>query len=172
MLRDVSIYVINEYDEDELVELAEKYRCLMIKANFAGAGKSTICKNMERLKGYKVLFVVPTNNLGLECEVECVTVNKSCSIAVNDKKLDKYDHSMFDVIVIDEICFNNTFVLAKIKGFVEQYMANTIILATGDAKQLSPIKALSNTKKHEISMNECIDSIFPHHLFLEECKRC
>ena len=45
------------------------------------------------------------------------------------------------------------------------------MLATGDAKQLSPIKALNNTKKHEIYMNEYIDSIFPHHLFLEECKR-
>ena len=165
------VNIINEYDENRLVELVEKYRCLMIKAKFAGAGKSTICKNMERLKGYKVLFVVPTNNLGLECEVESVTVNKFFGIAVNDEKLDKYDHSMFDVIVFDEICFNNTFVLAKIKGFVEQHRANKIILATGDAKQLSPIKALTNTKKHEIYMNECIDSIFPHHLFLEECKR-
>ena len=45
----------------------------MIKAKFAGAGKSTICKNMERLKGYKVLFVMPTNNLGLECDVESIT---------------------------------------------------------------------------------------------------
>ena len=50
--------------------------------------------------------MVPTNNLGLECEVESVTVNKFFSIAVNDEKLDKYDHSMFDVIVFDEICFN------------------------------------------------------------------
>ena len=83
------VNIINEYDENELVELVEKYRCLMIKAKFAGAGKSTICKNMERLKGYKVLFVVPTNNLGLECEVESVTVKKFFSIAVNDEKLDK-----------------------------------------------------------------------------------
>ena len=100
-----------------------------------------------------------------------VTVNKFFSIAVNDEKLDKYDHSMFDVIVFDEICFNNTFVLANIKGFVEQHRANKIILATGDAKQLSPIEALANTKKHEIYMNECIDSMFPHHFFLEEGKR-
>ena len=109
------VNMTNEYDENELVEFVEKYKCLMIKAKFAGAGNSTICKNMERLKGYKVLFVVPTNNLGLDCEVESVIVN----IAVNHEKLDKYDHSMFDVIVFDEICFNNTFVLAKIKGFIE-----------------------------------------------------
>ena len=68
------INIMDEYDENELVDLVEKHRVVMIKAKFAGAGKSTICKNMERLKGYKVLFVVPTNNLGLECDVESITV--------------------------------------------------------------------------------------------------
>ena len=69
------------------------------------------------------------------------------------------------------VLIQKAFALAKIKNFVEQHRANKIILATGDAKQLSPIKAPTRTKKHEIYMNECIDSIFPHHLFLEECKR-
>ena len=63
------------------------------------------------------------------------------------------------------------FVLAKIKDFVEQHRANKIILATGDAKQLSPTKALTNTKKNEMYMHEFFVCIFPHHLFLEECKR-
>ena len=42
---------MDEYDEHEVVDLVEKHRVVMIKAKFAGAGKSTICKNMERLKG-------------------------------------------------------------------------------------------------------------------------
>ena len=32
------VNIINEYDENELVELVEKHRCLTIKARFAGAG--------------------------------------------------------------------------------------------------------------------------------------
>ena len=109
------VNIIDEYDEHDLVELAEKHKCLTIKAKFAGPGKSTICKNMQRLKGQTVWFLVPTNNLGLGCDVESVTVNKLFSIAVNDEKLDKWDHSIFDVIVCDEICFNHTWVWLKIK---------------------------------------------------------
>ena len=171
IIKSKRINVMDEYDENELVDLVEKHRVVMIKAKFAGAGKSTICKNMERLKGYKVLFVVPTNNLGLECDVESITVNKFFSIAIGDEQLGKFDFSGFDVIVFDEICFNNSYVLAKIKDFVDQNWKDKFILATGDAKQLAPIKALTNTKKHEVYMNECIDTIFPQHIYLEECKR-
>ena len=171
IIKSKRINVVDEYDENELADLVEKHRVLMIKAKFAGAGKSTICKNMERLKGYKVLFVVPTNNLGLECDVESITINKFFSIAIGDEQLGKFDYSEFDVIVFDEICFNNSYVLAKIKDFVDQNWKDKFILATGDAKQLAPIKALTNTKKHEVYMNECTDTIFPQHIYLEECKR-
>ena len=34
------VSIIVEYDENELVEPVEKHRCLIIKAKFAGAGKS------------------------------------------------------------------------------------------------------------------------------------
>ena len=159
VVRNKRVNIIDEYDENELIKLVKKHRCLMVKATFAEAGKSTICKSMERPKGYKVLFVLPTKNLGLECDIQSATATRIFSVAVNDEKLDKYDHSMFDVIVFDEICFNNTCVLPSMTDFVEQYRASKIILATGDAKQLSPTKALTNTKKHDIYMNESIHSI-------------
>ena len=100
-----------------------------------------------------------------------ITINKFFSIAIGDEQLGKFDYSEFDVIVFDEICFNNSYVLAKIKDFVDQNWKDKFILATGDAKQLAPIKALTNTKKHEVYMNECTDTIFPQHIYLEECKR-
>lgn len=42
-----------------------------------------------------------------------VTINKFFSIAIGDEQLGKYDYSEFDVIVFDEICFNNSYVLEK-----------------------------------------------------------
>lgn len=75
----------------------------MVKAKFAGEGKFTVCKNMDRLKQCNHIFVVPTNNVGLECDVEHVTVNQFFRKAVSEEKLDKYNHAMFDVIVFDDL---------------------------------------------------------------------
>ena len=58
----------------------------------------------------------------------------------------------------------------KIKDFVDQNWKDKFILATGDAKQLVPIKALTNTKKHEVYMNECIDTIFPQYIYIYTLK--
>ena len=50
----------------------------MIKARSAGVGRFLlICKNMEKLKGRRVLFVVPTIILTWGVMSESVTVNKS-----------------------------------------------------------------------------------------------
>ena len=53
-----------------------------------------------------VLFVVPTNRLLQEKEVEATTYNKFFSIAVHEdvgEKLPQYGYSPYDVIVFDEI---------------------------------------------------------------------
>ena len=49
-------------------------KCL-IRARFAGSGKSYIGEYFQKL-GYNVLFVVPTNRLLQEKEVEATTYNK------------------------------------------------------------------------------------------------
>ena len=78
-----------------------------------------------------------------------------CSVAwkasVNEEKLDKIYHSMFDVMVFDEICFHNSFALAKVKDFVEQHRANKVILATGDATPRSMNK-LRSIKVNRMSL--------------------
>ena len=56
--------------------------------------------------GYNVLFVVPTNRLLQEKEVEATTYNKFFSIAVDEnagEKLPSFDYSPFKIIVFDEI---------------------------------------------------------------------
>ena len=52
--------------------------------------------------GYNVLFVVPTNRLLQEKEVEATTYNKFFSTAVHEdvgEKLPQFDYSNYDIIV-------------------------------------------------------------------------
>ena len=77
----------------------------MIRAKYAGSGKSYICEKMADM-GMSVLFVCPTNKLVQKYGKEAITVNKFFSIAVGDEKLEKIDYSGYDVIVFDEIYFN------------------------------------------------------------------
>ena len=90
-------------------------KCL-IRARFAGSGKSYIGEYFQKL-GYNVLFVVPTNRLLQEKEVEATTYNKFFSIAVHQdagEKLPSFDYSSYDIIVFDEIYMSNLFVLNKV----------------------------------------------------------
>ena len=54
--------VNNEWDVNEMCDHFEKHRGVMVRAEFAGCGKTFACKAMEA-RGHKVLFVCPTNKL-------------------------------------------------------------------------------------------------------------
>ena len=56
------IAIADEWDTNEFRDNFEKSRRVMIRAEYAGCGKSYACKAMEE-RGYKVLFVCPTNKL-------------------------------------------------------------------------------------------------------------
>ena len=95
----------------------------------------------------RVLFVVPTNRLLQEKEVDAVTYNKFFSISVEvGEKLPPFDHSCYDVIVFDEIFMVNMNILNRIRLFC---LRNTdkIRIATGDTKQLQPIERLGSQDK-------------------------
>ena len=65
-----TLSVEDEWDTDTIVKQnVLPYGRLMIRGFVPGTGKSYICKRMQNL-GYKVLFVVPTNELGQECGCE------------------------------------------------------------------------------------------------------
>ena len=69
--------------------------------------------------GYNVLFVVPTNRLLQEKEVEATTYIKFFSIAVDENAGESFDYSPFKIIVVDEIYMSNFYVLDKVRQFIK-----------------------------------------------------
>ena len=161
------IMLKDEWDSKEAVEKVLEHKHVLIKALFAGSGKSHIPKQIQ---DKYILFVTPTNNLNQECGVEAVTINTFFSIQVGEERLSEFDHSCFDVIVFDEIYFNSIPVLARIKTFVEKN-PDKIIVATGDEHQLQGVVDITNTQDYRTYLDSCIKQIFKHYIYLEECKR-
>ena len=161
------IMLKDEWDSKEAVEKVLEHKHVLIKALFAGSGKSHIPKQIQ---DKNILFVTPTNNLNQECGVEAVTINTFFSIQVGEEKLKDFDHSFYDVIVFDEIYFNSIPVLARIKTFVEKN-PDKIIVATGDEHQLQGVVDITNTQDYRTYLDSCIKQIFKHYIYLEECKR-
>ena len=141
----------------------------MIRGLYAGAGKSYIPEWMAQ-NGYRVLFVIGTNNLTQEVSGEAITVNKFFSINFGEEKLQPFDYSEYDVIVFDEIYFNNTYKLHRIQEFIKNN-PDKIVIGAGDVFQLEPVEDATNTKDHEEYMNDCIDQMFKYNIWLRICKR-
>ena len=165
-----TLTVSDEWDTDRIIEEnVLPYKRLMIRGFVAGTGRSHICKKMID-RGHKVLFVVPTNELGQECGCEWTTLNKFFGIAFGDEKIMKFDSSEFDVIVFDEIYFHNVGKWALIREY-ERNNPEKIIIATGDTKQLKNPESISNTIPFEQYADYCINQIFKYNIMLYESKR-
>ena len=165
--------VINEWDVNELCDLFEAKRRVMIRAVFAGSGKSFACKAMEN-RGHKVLFVCPTNKLVQNNRESGVTLNQFFGVGMSEDggvtRMSKFDDKPYDVIVFDEIYFASVRMLAKIKRYSE-LNPDKIILATGDTDQLESIDLISDHLDYDTYMNHCVDTIFPNNVLLKENKR-
>ena len=76
----------------------------MIRAKFAGSGKSYIGQYFKRVHK-QMLFVVPHNRLSQDIEGDATTYNiRLFKIPVHKgDELPEFDHSNFDVIFFDEI---------------------------------------------------------------------
>ena len=165
-----SLDVVNEWEtEDICKQIIESNPC-MIRAKFAGSGKSFVGTYFKKL-GYNVLFVVPHNRLSQEIEGEATTLNTFFRIPVNKgDELPAFDHSAYDVIFFDEIFMSNIFIYNKIREFVKNN-PHKIIIGAGDTKQLQPINDLTNTQPHDQYADQCIDKIFKYNIYLKICKR-
>ena len=143
---------------------------MMIRAKFAGSGKSYIgqyFKNMNK----KVLFVVPHNRLSQEIDGDTATYNMFLRIPVHKgDELPEYDHSQYNVIFFDEIYMTNLFIYSKVLHFIEK-KENKIIIGAGDTKQLEPINDLTNTQPHDKYADQCINKMFKYNIYLKICKR-
>ena len=91
-------------------------------------------------------------------------------MSINNEIISKFDSSEYDVIIFDEIYFNDVQKLSKIKKYCNNN-PDKIIIATGDTKQLPPINELSNQHEYSMYADHCINSIFSHEVFLMENKR-
>ena len=160
----------DEYDTIYMCKLFEQYKRVMVRAEYAGCGKSYACKEMEKL-GHKVLFVCPTNKLAQNNKEHGVTLNKFFSVGMKDNEvIAKFDDSIYDVIVFDEIYFADIQMLTRIKKYSETKL-DKIIIATGDTNQLETVEQLSNTISFEEYSEHCINTIFPNSICLTINKR-
>ena len=71
----VKVEVEDEWDTKAICEKIATRNPVIIRARFAGSGKSYIGEYFQKM-GKNVLFVVPTNRLLQEKEVEATTYNK------------------------------------------------------------------------------------------------
>ena len=172
-LRNEKLNIEDEWDTDtickQIIDCGGK--CL-IRARFAGSGKSYIGEYFRKL-GYNVLFVVPTNRLLQEKEVEATTYNKFFSIAVQQdagEKLPYFDYSSYDIIVFDEIYMSNLYVLNKVRLFM-QNNPDKMVVATGDVKQLQGVEILTNCQNPATYIDDCLNTMFEYNIFLTICKR-
>ena len=171
-ISNVKVEVEDEWDTKTICEKIMLRNPVIIRARFAGSGKSDIGEYFQKL-GKNVLFVVPTNRLLQEKEVEATTYNKFFSIAVHEdvgEKLPQFDYTDFDIIVFDEIYMSNLYVLDKVRQFIKNN-PDKIVVATGDVKQLQGVEVMTNCQNPAVYIDNCIDIAFKYNIFLEVCKR-
>ena len=162
--------VIDEWDTEAVCKQIIPNSPCMIRAKFAGSGKSYIGQYLNKM-GYNVLFVVPHNRLSQEIEGKATTLNMFFSIPVHKgDDLPCFDHSAFNVIFFDEIFMSNIYIYNKIREFVKNN-PDKIIIGAGDTKQLQPKNDLTNTQPHDQYADQCIDKIFKYSMYLKISKR-
>ena len=162
--------VEDEWDVQAICEKIIRRKRMMLRAKYAGSGKSYIGKHLQKM-GYETLFVVPQNMLKQEIDCDAETLNKFFSIPVfKGDSLPPYDYSGYKVIVFDEIYMASPYILNKIRAFCENN-PNLIIIGAGDVKQLPSIEPYTNCQNVEEYVDSCIDIIFKYNIFLKICKR-
>ena len=165
------IIVEDEWNADAICKQIVEKNPVIIKAKYAGSGKSYIGEYMKNL-GYNVLFVCPTNQLLQNTQTDATTNNKFFAIPMEKgDRMETFDHNPYNCIVFDEVGMGGMYVLNKIREFVNTHSKDKIIIATADGKQLPPIKDMTNTRDHETYLNECINQIFKHKIYLKISKR-
>ena len=165
------LLIEDEWDTEAICKRIIKVKKCMVRAKYAGSGKSYIGKHFQKM-GYNTLFVVPQNMLKQEVDCEAVTQNTFFSVPIHkdDGSLPKYDHSGFNVIVFDKIYMSSPYILNKIRQFVIDN-PDKIVIGAGDVKQLPCIEPFTNNQNVENYVDNCIDIIFKHNIFLKICKR-
>lgn len=191
------IEIKDEYNKKEFEKVFKENESVLIKAEVAGAGKTTSIKNYAKKIGIsKTLFVTPYNTLAYDlCKDKylAVTLHQLLGLRITDngdeeanstKKKGKIDvvkcnNNVFEreeieldtikVIVFDEIYCYQTKSLYQINRFMMKNKGVTF-LATGDENQNRPIEPL-NVLDYKLYYNEIIARMFPNQINLKVSKR-
>ena len=171
-ISNIKVEVEDEWDTKAICEKIMLRNPVIIRGKFPGTGKSDIGEYFQKM-GKNGLFVVPTNRLLQEKEVEATTYNKFFSIAVHEdvgEKLPAFDYSPFNVVVFDEVYMSNLYILEKVRRFIKEN-PDIIVIGTGDVKQLQGVEVMTNCQNPAVYIDNCIDIVFIYNIFLEVCKR-
>ena len=171
-ISNIKVEVEDEWRTKAICEKIMLRNPVIIRGKFPGTGKSYIGEYFQKM-GKNVLFVVPTNRLLQEKEVEATTYNKFFSIAVHKdvgEKLPAFDYSPFNVVVFDEVYMSNLYVLDKVRRFIQEN-PDIIVIGTGDVKQLQGVEVMTSCQNPAVYIDNCIDIVFNYSIFLEVCKR-
>ena len=85
------IDIENEYATDDIIEVNKENNPIMIRG-LCWNWQQFICQKMVG-KGYKVMFVCPTNRLLQEFEGDTLTLNKFFGRSFGDVMLEPFDYS-------------------------------------------------------------------------------
>jgi hypothetical protein len=161
------IEIKNEWDTKEICSVFEDKKRVMVRAEYAGCGKSYAASYMEKF-GHKVLFVCPQNKLAFNSGG--ITAHKFFGYgASDDVNVAKFDATDYDVIVFDEIYMSAMKVLRGIKRYCENN-PDKIVIGTGDMNQLQSVESPGNNVDDDYK-DTCINMIFPFEVYLVENKR-
>ena len=82
----------------------------------------------------------------------------------------KFDDSVYDTIVWDEIFFSSARKLARTKWYCDEH-PEKIIVATGDTSQLERTDCITNQHDYDERYNKPLDLILPDNMYFKENKR-
>lgn len=157
-------------DEYNITEIENK---TILEAVVPGAGKSTACKKYASMNNLKSLFIINNNNLAMEIKKEgydAITPYQLLGLNIyneNNEHIKKFDITDYDVIIYEEIYFNEFRLLHKLYEFMINNN-DKIYLANGDPNQLECCQdVISINKKIEL-----VNIMFPKFINLQIIKRC
>ena len=99
-VNNIPITIEQEYDTEYICkEIVEPNKTLLIKARYAGSGKSYICEYMREL-GHKTLFICPTNELAEKYGEDGITINKFFGFGISEEEQKFMKKSLMQINMI------------------------------------------------------------------------
>jgi hypothetical protein len=166
----------NEFNNNEINQVIDKNDKLIIKADIAGAGKTTSFINYIEKYDKNALFICPWNSLCFNLKskgLDAMTLDKVIGLRFNGQDFKEgkgLDINDYDMVVFDEIYLYDTYKLEYIKNLMDKH-SHIKFYATGDENQNKPIETL-NINDCKAYYNNIISSMFFNNITLHENKRC